>query len=182
MNVLDALTSRRSCCELGDAAPGDEQLLRLVEAAAGAPDHGRLRPWRLVVHRGASRRRLSEALAAGSATPDRERAKPLRAPLLVSIVFCPVDGGKIPCWEQLASVAALVYGLSLALHAQGWGSIWRTGPRLAEPAVREFLGLAGNEQLLGWLYVGTPVAGGPPPRPVLDVSTKVSFDEHSTVR
>jgi len=34
--------------------------------------------------------------------------------------------------------------------------MWRTGASVETPAVRAFLGLAPTEQLLGWLYVGTP--------------------------
>lgn len=176
MNVLEALHTRRSLLSFdAEAAPDDAQLLRLVQAAATAPDHGRLRPWRLVVHRGAGREDLGRALAEGSENPERERAKPLRAPLLVSIVFEPVDSPKVPRWEQLAVVAAVVYGLSLGLHAEGWAAGWRTGTRLDAPSVRAFLGLAESEELLGWLYIGRPAGGEPTPRPAFDAAQKVRF-------
>lgn len=183
MHLIDALISRRSHQVLGEPAPGDESLLKMIEVAAAAPDHGRLRPWRLVVHRGRSREELGEALAAGSPAPERDRLKPLRAPLLLSIVFCPVHDAKVPRWEQLASVAGVVYGVSLALHSQGWASIWRTGARLMDPAVREFLGLTEDEELLGWLYVGRPSPeSAVKPRPPIDVSRKVSFHERAVHR
>jgi nitroreductase len=183
VNVLEALHSRRSLVVF-DAVevPADKELLRLVEAAATAPDHGRLRPWRLLVHRGRGREELGAALAEGSENPERERAKPLRAPMLVSIVFQPAEKAKIPRWEQLAGVSAMVYGLSLGLHAEGWGSSWRTGGRLSAPAVRAFLGLAEHEELLGWLYVGRPVgSSGPVPRPAFDVAGRVGFDDHAGI-
>lgn len=177
MNVLEALHTRRSLLAFdAEATPDDAQLLRLVQAAAAAPDHGRLRPWRLLVHRGPGREDLGRALAEGSEHPERERAKPLRAPMLVSIVFRPVDNPKVPRWEQLAGVATVVYGLSLGLHAEGWGSSWRTGGRLSAPAVRAFLGLAEEEELLGWLYIGRPAGGGEPvPRPAFDAAQRVGF-------
>ena len=181
MNVVEALNTRRSLLSFdATAVPDEAQLLRLVEAAATAPDHGRIRPWRLLVHRGRGREELGEALAAGTENPERERAKPLRAPMLVSIVFRPAQNPKVPRWEQLATVAALVYGLSLGLHAEGWGSSWRTGGRLSAPEVRAFLGLAEGEGLLGWLYIGRPVEGsGPAPRPAFPVAERVSFDDYA---
>jgi nitroreductase len=176
MNVLEALHTRRSPLSFdAEAAPDDAQLLRLVQAAATAPDHGRLRPWRLLVHRGAAREELGRALAEGSEHPEREQAKPLRAPMLVSIVFEPVDSPKVPRWEQLAVVSSVVYGLSLGLHAEGWGAGWRTGARLSAPAVRAFLGLTGAEELLGWLYIGRAAGGEPAPRPDFDAAQKVRF-------
>lgn len=180
MSVTDALTSRRSHPRLSEPAPDDAELLALIEAAASAPDHGRLRPWRLIVLRGGGREKLGEALAADRPLADRPRqlAKVLRAPLLVSIVFCPVTGSKVPRWEQLSTIASIVYGLSLALHGHGYASIWRTGDLLSAPAVREFLELAPAEELLGWLFVGTPSDGqAPGPRPVIDMVTKVAFHD-----
>ena len=49
--------------------------------------------------------------------------------------------------------------LSLLLDEAGWGVIWRTGLYTRSKAVAKAHGLAGNEELLGWLYVG-----GKPPR------------------
>lgn len=42
--VLEAIITRRSATGLIEPAPGREELLELVQAAATAPDHGRLQP------------------------------------------------------------------------------------------------------------------------------------------
>lgn len=160
MNPVQAIVTRRSVTRLRAPAPGDTELLGLIRGAMTAPDHGRLRPWRLVVLRGDARRLLGVALAktAGDDDVARERAvaKPLRAPLLVSIVFTPHAGHRVPEWEQLAAAAAMVQNLSLLLHVRRYGSIWRSGRVVEAEAVREALHLAPGERLLGWLYVGTP--------------------------
>ncbi|MEU7434061.1 nitroreductase [Streptomyces sioyaensis] len=179
MNVTQAISTRRSVKRLTDPAPADDEVISLVETAANAPDHGLLRPWRLILVRGGARDALGDACArAASGTPDaqeRARAKPLRAPLLVSIVFCPQQHEKVPEWEQLAATAAMVHALELLLHDRGWGVIWRTGAGLDAPQIRQLLGLPVEERLLGWLYVGTPLpAGGRVSRPPIDVGTKVS--------
>lgn len=176
--VLEAVLSRRSAARLTEPAPGRDDLERLVQAAATAPDHGRLRPWRLVPVSGDERARLGDALGEAAASPEQARraaAKPLCAPLLLSIVHCPVpDHPKVPAWEQLAATTGMVTTLSLLLHSHGWGSIWRTGTAVQAPQVRKYLGLADGEQLLGWLYIGTRSGSGTAPeRPPLDTTTKI---------
>ena len=175
MDVVEALTGRRSQHRLGEPTPDDRELARLVQIAAAAPDHGQLRPWRLVIQRGATRVGLGRALATDSDRPETALGKPLRAPLLVAIIFCPAGGTRIPEWEQLAATAAVVFSLSLVLHAHGWGSIWRTGNGVNSTAVRRFMSLAQNERLLGWLYIGTPEPGhAPAPRTPVDLAEKLS--------
>ncbi len=167
LGVAEAVRTRRSAGRLLDVAPQDEELHRLVGLAMNAPDHADLRPWRLALLRGEARSALGAALAE-AAGDEAQRAKPLRAPLLIAIVFRPVPHPKVPEWEQLASASWVVANLGLLLHAEGWASVWRTGPHLGGEAVRAVLGLAAGERLLGFLYVGLPDAdrsrGARPPR------------------
>lgn len=177
MQLVEAMVGRRSIGRLTDPAPGDDDIRDLLRTAATVPDHGALRPWRLISVRGQARDRLGTALAASHTDEramQRAASKPLRAPLLLSIVFCPVPHDRIASWEQLATTSSLVYALSLLLHERGWGSIWRSGDGLDEPPVRETLGLGLDERLLGWLYVGTPASPGPAPRPTLDVDARLT--------
>ncbi|MGC4807614.1 nitroreductase family protein [Micromonospora sp. DT233] len=174
------LRTRRSGGRITDAAPSDAELGDLLALAMNAPDHAALRPWRLVLLRGAARDRLGAALAAaqGATGPERDRAaaKPRRAPLLVGIVLRARPHPKVPEWEQLAAATAVVTHLGLLLHEAGWSSIWRTGPLLDAPPVRAAMDVAAGERLLGWLYVGRPDPGAPrgdrppaDPRPHLTV-------------
>ncbi|MFJ5531138.1 nitroreductase [Streptomyces sp. NPDC093261] len=176
METLDTVLTRRSVSRLSEPAPDDGQLLILVKAAMTAPDHGRLLPWRLVTLRGEERVELGVRLAACSADDPRAReraaAKPLRAPLLIAIVFAPVAHRTIPRWEQLASTAAAIQTLSLLLHDRGYASIWRTGAATRDHRVRALHSLRPDEQLLGWLYTGTAV-GNPPPRRLPDPTARI---------
>lgn len=174
--LLDRLRERRSRPLLVRPAPGPDELDALLEVACTAPDHGRLRPWRFVVVEDEARRALGEAFAAaraerdadaGPVELDRERAKPLRAPLLVAVVAAPRHHPKIPAWEQRASAAAVAHGLVLAAHLAGFGAMWRTGWYGDAPKVRAHLGLAEHEDVTGWIYLGTPAGNPPPPRPTL---------------
>jgi len=183
VDLTDAIRSRRSTAPVTDAAPTDAQLYSYLALAAHSPDHAGLRPWRLVALRGSDRDRLGAALADGFGDPPgspaaaKAASRPLRAPLLISIIGCPVDHPKVPAWEQIAAVGALVATLELVLFDAGWTAMWRTGPGVELAGVRQLLGVGEHEQLLGWLYVGGRTddrAGGPDERPDPDVSGKIS--------
>jgi len=178
--VLEAVLTRRSSTRLTEPAPGREELLELVQAAATAPDHGRIRPWRLIALEGEDRALLGEALREAAPDPEQARratAKPMRAPLLLSIVLCPEPHHPtVPEWEQLAAVVAMVQTLLLLLHSRGWGAIWRTGPAVEAPQVLKHLGLDEDERLLGWLYIGTRPTGPPArAREPFDVHPRISW-------
>ena len=158
-SVLGAALSRRSSPKVTDAAPDDDALVALLEGAARVADHAALRPWRVIALRGAARERLGAALAAAAGAEGEAAAKlagkPLRAPLLIAVVAVTTpDHPKVPEWEQEASAAGVAHLLSLLLDDAGWGVMWRTGPFTRHPLVARMHGLAPNERLLGWLYVG----------------------------
>ncbi len=158
-SVLDAALARRSSPKVTDAAPDDDALVALLEGAARVADHAALRPWRVIALRGAARERLGAALAAAAGAEGEAAAKlagkPLRAPLLLAVVAVTTpDHPKVPEWEQEASAAGVAHLLSLLLDDAGWGVMWRTGPFTRHPLVAAMHGLAPNERLLGWLYVG----------------------------
>ena len=44
--------------------------------------------------------------------------------------------------ENICAVAAAVENLLLAVHAEGLGAMWRTGPAARNPEVKKFLGFA----------------------------------------
>ncbi|MGW0673446.1 nitroreductase family protein [Streptomyces sp. NPDC002746] len=156
------IRTRRSTIRLTAPAPGPDELLDLLTAAATAPDHGQLRPWRLIAISGDARARLGEAAAQAAPTTDlaeRVVTKHLRAPLMLALVFQPRDHPTIPRWEQLAATSAMATTLLLLLDTRGWGGVWFAGPYPNAPQVRKHLGVGDREQLLGYLYVGTPAPG-----------------------
>ncbi|MYS88486.1 MULTISPECIES: nitroreductase family protein [Streptomyces] len=179
MDVMTAVLTRRSEHVLAEPAPNDEEFAYLLRAAATAPDHGKLRPWRWILVRGEGRAALGRCFAddcaAPGSRPDRTEAKARRAPLLATLVFAPATGHRIPEWEQLAATSAMTSSLMLLLHARGFGSIWRTGKFTESAQVRRLLGLRQDERLLGWLYIGTPGESPQHRRRVLDdVTDRIS--------
>ncbi|MEU8523624.1 nitroreductase family protein [Streptomyces sp. NPDC048577] len=178
-NAEAAIRGRRSTIRLAEPAPGPDELLDLLTAAATAPDHGQLRPWRMIAISGDARARLAQAAAEAAPTAavaQRITAKHLRAPLLLALVFQPRDHPTIPRWEQLAATSAMATTLLLLLDARGWGGVWFGGPYPDAPQVRKHLGIGDGEQLLGYLYVGTPIPSEVTrPRAAADVRSKLRW-------
>lgn len=164
MDALDLLLNRVSVTRLCEPAPDATQLDLMFRAALRAPDHGQLRPWRFLVIEGQARERLGELLAeAKQLQPDaaedavqKARKMPLRAPLLVVVIARLLAHPKIPESEQVLAVGCAAHGLLLAAHALGVGAVWRTGEFAYDRHVAQGLGLAANEQVLGFMYMGTP--------------------------
>ena len=71
---------------------------------------------------------------------------------------------KIPWEERRLSTAAAVQNLMLAATSLGYGSMWRTGDVVDDPKVKAALGVNADEDIIGFIYIGTAADGvGPPP-------------------
>lgn len=171
MDALTLLNNRNSEPKLSEPAPDSDTLHKILGAALRAPDHGRLHPWRFLLISGKSRYRLGElfgdALRARDPAASPEQIKknqdaPLRAPIVITVVACLQDHPKVPRVEQLLSAGCAAHGILLAAQALGYGAIWRTGDNCYDPHVREGLGLGENEEIVGYIYLGSPV-GVPKP-------------------
>jgi nitroreductase len=164
---LEALLSRRSHWPLTEPAPTGAALDTILDAALRAPDHGALRPWRFVLIRGDARHALGDLLVASTAarTPDappgaheHRRQKALAAPLIIALGAALSAHPKVPELEQLLAVGAAAMNMLNAIHLLGYGGFWATGPDSRSPVLHDGLGFAPHEQLLGFLFVGTPVS------------------------
>lgn len=168
MDAIVALKERQSLGQLREPAVPDDVLTEAFRCALRAPDHRMLRPWRFLVIQGGARHRLGEVFARAQRelnpglTPEEEnraRNMPLRAPQIVVAITCFKEDPKVPHEEQLLSTGAAVQNLLLALHAQGFGSMWRTGPLSNSAPVRRELEVGSTERIAGFIYIGTAVGG-----------------------
>ena len=172
MDTLTALTTRTSQGALIEPAPSHEVLDLAFKAALRAPDHTRLRPWRYLVIEGEARQRLGELfLQAGlqdnphllAVEQQRLLKMPQRAPLIIVAITSYKNDPKVPIIEQTLSTGAAIQNLLLALHAQGFGTMWRTGWVVEHAHIKQALGLQDSQSIAGFVYVGTPATSAKQP-------------------
>lgn len=169
MDAMKLLMGRRSVGKLKAPAPPSEVVERVIAASLRAPDHGALRPWRILRIEGEALGRFGDVLAETlalrkpGATAEEladAKKKALRAPLML-VVAAPITAGKIPEVEQVMSAATVAHGLLLGFQAEGYGAVWKTGAPAYDPHVKARLGLAASDHIVAILYVGS-IAEEPP--------------------
>lgn len=167
--VLQALRERRSMPQVESRVPPREVIERVIEAGTWAPNHHRTAPWHFVVLTGGAREQLGTVMAdrLRATLPDpesdqaqkaleKERAKPLRAPVVIAVAAIPTTGPKVIEIEEVEATAAAVENMLLAAQALGLGAMWRTGPAAYAPEVKRFLGLPDDAHIVSFVYLGYP--------------------------
>jgi nitroreductase len=166
-DFLDFLMRRRSVKPALMSGPGPtaDEINKILRAAARVPDHKKLVPWRFIVFEGAARARFGDVLAAACQAEEREppsamrldteRRRFLDAPVVVGVISRVTETPGAPEWEQILSSGAACFNLCLAANALGFATNWLTGWYAYSPGVRTALGLAANERVAGFIYIGT---------------------------
>lgn len=183
-DLLNLLLNRRSASVFSEVAPTRAQVDLMTRAAATSPDHGTLRPWRLIYVEGDARRRFGDALADAGvhANPDlpeaiqaKLRSKAFVGPALLVIVASLRPEAKVGVWEQQATAACAGFGVVLAAEALGLAAVWKSAPFQDGPELRRLLGFGEHESMLGWVNVGHhPADRVASPRPDEDISQLLS--------
>jgi nitroreductase len=93
---------------------------------------------------------------ADQATIDKQKSKPLRSPMIVTVVARLEENPKIPEIEQMLTAGCAAQHIQLACRTLGFGSIWLTGDNCYDSHVHQALGLDFNERIVGFIYIGTP--------------------------
>lgn len=165
-SILSLLRTRRSGRPRDMVAPGPDaaELREILSIGMRVPDHGKLAPWRFIHVRAEDRPALEELLQEAYREDNSEPAKAEieavtrfahQAPCLIVVLSSPVDGTKIPVWEQHLSAGAACMNILHAAHALGYVGGWITGwPTYSERVRRAFA--RGKETIAGFLYLGTP--------------------------
>lgn len=163
MDALLAIQTRHSVKKVKADGVPREMIEKLLAAGNDAPNHHKARPWRFFVMTGEARARLGDVMAASQRErlPDlppegfaKTRALPLRAPLVIAVgVDKPADARTLEI-ENICAAAAACQNILLAAHALGLGATWRTGEWAEDKMVKEFFGLAPDQHLISFLYIG----------------------------
>ncbi len=161
---LQFLQTRNSAPRLREPAPSAEELQEIIRAAIRVPDHAWLRPWRFLSVSGERREALGEILESSLSRRDSQadtaarlkaRNAPLRAPLVLVVIASLEEHPKVPVVEQRLSAGCAAQAILLAAEALGYAGVWRTGEAAFDRTVMTGLGLAQNEEIIGFLYLGS---------------------------
>ena len=164
-DALNNIIKRNSHRNLVMPAPSDEEMQYVYMAALRAPDHAWIRPSSFIEIQGKGLERLSEAFVNyaqenidGLSEDQLKKYKeiPFRAPMIIVLINTPKEHPKVPKIEQIMSTATAGQNILLALNSLGYGAIWRTGVFSFNEKVSKYLNLDKHQQVVGYLYVGTP--------------------------
>ncbi|KKW67471.1 hypothetical protein AAV94_11480 [Lampropedia cohaerens] len=181
-HVVRALLARRSAWPLGAPAPDDAALRQILQAAACAPDHGQLTPWRAQYVRDDARHALLQRVLAHPLAQSQEAlalhgkytAKLTTAPLVLVLAARVQEHPKVPEFEQLLSCGAAAMNMLNAACLLGFHGFWSSTPGLLGQLLKEVMGFAPTDHMLGLLNLGTAVQkqAVPAQRPAPEVFAK----------
>jgi nitroreductase len=182
MDALNNILNRVSARELAQPYPSNDEMKLVYQAALRAPDHAWLRPSSFIEVKGEGLDRLSKIFHEYALTLDdlseeiinKYKNAPYRAPMIIILVSTFKEHPKVPSIEQKLSTATAAQNISLALNAMKYSCIWRTGKLAFNKTIQEKLGLSTNQEILGYLYVGTEI-GKKKKIPSLDIDDFVSY-------
>jgi nitroreductase len=175
---------------LSEPGPSPQQLQAILGAAAAAPDHGQLVPWRFVIVPPGQRGRLADVFA--SALVDRDpnatqeqidnaQEKAHRAPFLMLAIArltdrqAPADTAagrgaehpdatqaEVSDMERLVSFGCAIQNMLLSAHAAGFGTGLTSGQAITSPRMHALFGLLPDERAVCCINIGTVTKQKPP--------------------
>lgn len=156
---------------LVEPGPDAAQLAHILGAAASAPDHGQLLPWRLVLVPQNVRAPLAEVFAQAlqqrdaTALPaqlEQAREKAFRSPCLLLLVVDAAKGDpEVDLAERLLSAGCAVQNMLLMATALGFGSALTSGKALKSDGLRRLFELAPTDHALCFVNLGSAQARKP---------------------
>src|SRR5215208_3110563 len=165
MDVFEAIHNRHSQKKVKPDPVPRAMIEKLLDAAAQAPNHYKVRPWRFVVLTGSARERLGAVMSASlrerqpdfpQEAFDKAQTTPLQAPVIIAVGVEKPSEPKVLEIENICAAAAATENLLLAAYAMGLGAKWRTGEWARDVKVKEFLRFQADQHILGFVYVGYP--------------------------
>ncbi|WP_325535818.1 nitroreductase [Chitinophaga sp.] len=152
----------------------DETVQQLLQAADWAPTHGYTEPWYFVVYSGDKvqqfctdhadlYKRVTPADKFITGNYDKLKDQGNLASHVIAICMKRGDNPKIPVIEEIAAVSCAVENMWLAATARNIAAYWGSGGMTFQPAMKEYLGLGEEDQVLGFFYLGytdEPVQAG----------------------
>ena len=145
-----------------------DHLRQILSVGIRVPDHGALKPWRLVVITGTKRKQIDEEVifpefikANPEASAENQsivKARLQRADVVIAVISSPVQHKSIPKWEMQLSAGAVCTTLLYAAQSLDYAAQWLTEWYSYNPKMLKALG--GDpvkEQIAGLIYIGEKI-------------------------
>lgn len=170
--ATELMTARQTVLpwRLGAPGPDAAQLQAILAAAATAPDHRSLLPWRFITVPADRRDDLAEVFAQALLERDpqaaphevaKAREKGFRSPFLALLVVDAAKGdADIGLAERLVSAGAAAQNVLLMATALGYGSALTAGQSVRSAVLHRFFGLRASEQAVCFVNIGTALSHG----------------------
>ena len=167
IDVIDFLRIRRSTVAkkmlVGRVLRKD--LKTILEIGTRVPDHGSLKPWRIKIIEGKTRKYLDEVVilkefkkknkGATDKAINLESYRLQRAHTILTVFSTPVLHKKIPEWEQNLSAGAVCTNLLYAAQGLGYAAQWLTEWYAYNNKFIKALGAnPKNDKIAGLIYIG----------------------------
>lgn len=146
----------------GDKIP-DEQIAELLELADWAPTHGLTEPWRFTVYADPLQFCPKHAEMYKQNTSAKEFNQGVydnflhQGDKVSHIIIAVMQRGNLPKiskFEEEAATACAIQNILLGATALGIASFWSTGGMILKPAMKTFLNLRDEDEVIGVLYLG----------------------------
>ena len=168
--VINFLRKRRSVTakNMVSGKVKESHLQQILEAGIRVPDHGALKPWRLVVIAGKKRELIDRTVILPefckknpeytSEMAKIEGARLQRADVVIAVLSCPKEHKSIPEWEMHLSAGAVCTTLLYAAQSFGYAAQWLTEWYAYNEALLKTLGGSiGKDKIAGFIYIGEKI-------------------------
>ena len=170
-SFMDFLENRRSVSakKMAKGNIDKDHLRQILSVGIRVPDHGALKPWRLIVITGAKRKQIDEEIifpefikanpGASAENQSIEKTRLQRADVVIAVISSPVQHKSIPKWEMQLSAGAvcttLLYAAQSLEYAAQWLTEWYS---YNQKMLKTLGGEPGKDQIAGFIYIGEKVA------------------------
>lgn len=165
--LQDIVTNRRTvkAAVMNGKKISDEVIMDLLHLANFAPTHGKTEPWRFNVYTGTALQNFcrdhadlywnntSEETRVQQTFNNLSAMGDLCSHLIVTTMRRTPET-KIPFLEEYAATSAAVQNILLGAEAIGAAAIWSTGGMALKPAMKQYLQLAEEDEVVAFIYIG----------------------------
>ena len=169
-SFIDFLGSRRSVTakQMIRGNIDKDHLRQILSVGIRVPDHGALKPWRLVVITGEKLKQIDEEVIypefiksnphASFENQSIEKTRLQRADVVIAVISSPVQHKSIPIWEMQLSAGAVCTTLLYAAQSLDYAAQWLTEwYSYNQKMLKTLGGEPGKEQIAGFIYIGEKV-------------------------